>query len=440
MKLAEKKKSKKCFKIVSTATLAVFLLFGNLKILFAEKCKFKKEESGWKIYVDEKPFQLKGVGCGYAERNGVDYFKLAKELGANCVRTWGINQGTKEYFKRAEENDLYVDTGLWVYWCYRTSGGKKFSYINNKEGVRKLKEKLLSYVRENRKNRSLIIWNLGNEAIKFAKEEKEKVAVCRFINDVAGEIKKIDPDHPVIYTASGAKEFYYIKKYLNNIDGVGINVYGSILIVDEEWRKYDFDIPYFITELGPKGPWDCKKDMFGLSIDYPDYEKAFFYQVLLEEYEKVKSRCLGVFVFYLGDTTQESLTWWNLTIGNYKRESFYVVKKFFRNQSPSNYPPYFTKLELDKRICKKGEKITANVSSWDRDKDNLYYDLKISTAKENVLVHDVNREINVDFKVKSKSKIIFNAPGIKGVYRVHIFVYDGKGNVATRAVSFKVEE
>ncbi len=425
-------------KIFLNSFVLFFTLYLNVSV-YSGVCKIKKDGEKWTIFVDGKKFDLKGVGCGYAEKEGVDYFELAREIGANCVRTWGGSQGTEEYLDKAEKYGLKVDAGLWIDFCYSARGKKLFSYIDEEYKKRKMmkRREIIDYVKKNKDRECILFWNLGNEAIRFAKEEKEKIAVCKFIEDLAREIKKIDSKHPIIYTASGVKEFPYIKKYLKSIDIIGVNVYGSVDYVNEEWIKMGFKKPYIITELGPKGPWDCPKDEFGLSIDYPDYEKAFFYQVLLEEAEKYKNNCLGVFAFYLGNTTQESLTWWNLTVGKYKRESFYVVRKFFTKKTPENYPPYFTKMELDKKKCKPNEKIEIKVSAWDRDKDNLTYVVKIATARENILVHDVNKIIETDYKVEG-NKIYFYAPRLTGLYRVHVFVYDGKGNVATRYISFKV--
>ncbi len=67
----------------------------------------------WELVVNGKPFRLKGAGVsrisGKFEK--ADFLKLAKELGANTVRTWGIDQGTLEYLNKAQEYGLYVNAG-----------------------------------------------------------------------------------------------------------------------------------------------------------------------------------------------------------------------------------------------------------------------------------------------------------------------------------------
>jgi len=65
--------------------------------VFSSNVRIVKDDSKWVLLVDGRPFYIKGAGCGvYKGKNGEDYLLLAKELGANAVRTWGIDQGTPE--------------------------------------------------------------------------------------------------------------------------------------------------------------------------------------------------------------------------------------------------------------------------------------------------------------------------------------------------------
>ncbi|OVE72822.1 hypothetical protein BVX93_02060, partial [bacterium B13(2017)] len=241
----------------------------------------------------------------------------------------------------------------------------------------------------------------------------------------------------ILYTAANSKMISYLKKYVPSLDIMGFNTYGGIEHIHDEWLKHKINIPYIITEAGPKGPWDRPKDEFGKSIDEADYEKSFHYQIMLEEINRFKGSCLGRFMFHLGDTTQESLTWWNLTIGPYKRESFHVIKKFYTKNEYKNKPPLCIGLEIAKNIVGPNELMTANIKARDRENDPLKYDIIVGTSKEDILIQYVNKIIPIKV-IKKGSQTIFHAPQESGIYKLHALVYDDKMNVSTRTISFKV--
>ena len=87
-----------------------FVWMGIFLVLFISGCreedavyrgnvvKIEGTKGNWILTVNGKPLALKGVGVGRAMgREGkVDYLKLAKDMGANVVRTWGIDQGNAQ--------------------------------------------------------------------------------------------------------------------------------------------------------------------------------------------------------------------------------------------------------------------------------------------------------------------------------------------------------
>jgi hypothetical protein len=50
----------------------------------------------------------------------------------------------------------------------------------------------------------------------------------------------------------------------------------------------------------------------------------------------------------------------------------------------------------------------------------------------------VNEEVPVEVR-RAGCETVFLAPPQSGIYKLHVFVYDGMGNIATRTASFKVE-
>ncbi|MBN2144829.1 MAG: hypothetical protein JW774_09425 [Candidatus Aureabacteria bacterium] len=407
--------------------------------VFASECRIKGEEGKWFLEVDQKPFELKGAGCGMATgEDGCDYFALAEEMGANTVRTWGIDQGNKTYLDEAEKHHLKVDAGIWFPHCNKQRKQKVFSYINNTERLNSLEKETLDYVNKYKSHPAVIMWNLGNEVLFFTNEEEEKIAFCRFLENMVQKVKQADPDHPVLYTCAGSANMAYLKKYAPGLDMIGFNTYGGVEYLHEEWKRLEFSIPYLITEFGPTGPWDCPKDQFDKSIDQADYEKSFAYQLILEEAEQFKGSCLGLFAFHLGDTTQESLSWWNLTWGKHKRESFYTIQKFYTGRECKNKPPICTQVELNKYLVKPGERMTAMITARDPGKARLSYDIRVSTAYENILEYKPNTIIPLKTTPRA-NKVEFEAPRKPDTYKVHALVFDKTGNVAIRTVSFRVE-
>lgn len=429
-------KSGTLIKLFITFTVIHFLI----QNVYSVPCVIKGEKGNMFLEVNGEKFDLKGVGCGQAKgKDGTDYLLLAKEMGANTVRTWGIDQGTREYLDRAHELGLKVDAGIWFNHCNsRQSKKNLFSYTGNKAKVKKLEKDTLNYIRKFKNHPAILMWNLGNEVLFFTDEEKERIAFCHFLESIIKKVKKIDPDHPVLYTCANSKNFSYIKKYVPSLDIAGVNTYGGIDYIHDDWMQLELTIPYLVTEAGPLGGWNRPRNTFGKAIDEADYEKAFHYQYLLEEIKKFQGQCLGGFMFHLGDTTQDSMTWWNLTYGKYKRESFHTIKTFYTGKEEMNRPPLCTGLTLNKNVFLPGETISATIKARDREGDSLKYEYLVGTSKENILLHYVNSIVPVKFAQKD-DKVIFPAPEKPGIYRLHSFVYDGQENVSTRNICFKVQ-
>ncbi len=399
----------------------------------------KPKKGKWYIEKDGSPFDLKGVGCALQiGKSGIDYLQIAKELGANTVRTWGIKDNTKSYLDEAEKLGLKVDVGIWLKHCNPDKGSKVFSYINNEKELKRIESKILSDIKKFKDHPAVLMWNVGNEVLHFTKDEDEHIAFCKFLERVFKKIKEIDRSHPVMYTFAGKKHFHYLKKYVPSIDIIGVNTYSDIDGIYQELKRLKIAKPFIITESEPYGPWDSKKDKFGMRIDISDYEKAFRYQYHLEEKERLKGSCLGVFAFRLGDPKRKLFTWWDLTVGKLKRESFYVIQEKYTGKKTKNKPPLFTKLELDKYTVNAGGKLNITINARDRENDPLTYAIKIWRLRK----HNPNRHIPEIMDVDKKfnvPKFVFKAPNISGLYKLIVYVYDDHGNIGVRNVTFKVE-
>lgn len=399
--------------------------------------KITGKRGSWVLTVNGKPFYIKGVGCGLATgKGGEDYLKLAKETGANTLRTWGTDQGTEAYFEAALKYGLMVDAGIWLDYV---SDKKEISYIDAREYKEKKINEIIEYVNKFKDHPALLMWNVGNEAIFFTKSEQERVALSKFLEEMVQLVHKLDPNHPVIYASADVSDMPYIEKYVPSLDAFGMNIYGSIRVAHTKWYKSSLNIPYIVTEYGPLGPWSVQKDRNGVSTDQPDQAKAAVYRNMTNEIINFKGYNLGGFAFHLGETSQESLTWWNLNYKMFKRASFWEIYKIYTGGKPSNKPPRIARFNLSKidKITP-GEVIDITAEALDNDSNPLDYTFAVSTAREGILQYYVNEEMpakftceGIDFKM--------TAPAEKGLYRVYVFVNDGYGNVATANRSIKVE-
>ncbi|EKD25803.1 MAG: hypothetical protein ACD_79C01498G0001, partial [uncultured bacterium] len=291
-------------------SIKFFLILCLIQVLMllnlnAENVVIKKKGNKFFLKINNKPFFIKGVGCGQVfGKDHINYFPLAKEIGANTLRTWGMEQGNDDFFKEAYRYSFMVCAGMWLPHCNYMGKEKVFSYINDTEKLNQIEKDILSYVEKFKNHPSLLLWNVGNEVLMFTKEEKEKIAFCKFLEKLIQKIKIIDPLHPVTYACAGLAPIDYIVKYVPSIDVIGVNTYGSVDFVNSVLAEKYPSKPFMLTEFGPKGSWECPKDRFGKSIEEADYEKSFYYQCYAEDILSNKTNCLGGFAFYLGDTSQ----------------------------------------------------------------------------------------------------------------------------------------
>lgn len=435
--MPKNKSAIKAWTVIVIICLVILSLFLSCKrLIFGNIVKIKGQKGNWTLHVNGKPFYIKGVGCGEARgKGGEDYLKLAKELGANAVRTWGTDQGSRSYLDAAFKYGLLVDAGIWL--NYVADDGR-FSYIHDDKYKEAKKKEIIENVKKFKNHPALLMWNVGNEAIFFTKDEDERIALCKFLEEMVQLIHALDPNHPVIYASADATALPYIKKYVPSLDAIGMNIYGSIRYSHNRWNESGLDIPYIVTEYGPLGPWSVSKDANGSSVEQPDVAKAAIYRNMTNEILNFKGYNLGGFAFHLGETTQESLTWWNLNHKMLKKISYWEIYKKYTGKTPSNLPPRIWKFNLSKtKEISPGESIDIAVKVEDKENDFLSYTFALSTAQEGILQYYVNEEIPVDVIVSGGSfKLI--APKAEGICRVYLFVSDGKGNVATANRSIKV--
>ncbi len=396
----------------------------------------KGEKGSWSLEVDARPFEIKGVGCGVARgRNGEDYLKMARGMGANVVRTWGTDQGTQAYLDRAAELGLKVIAGIWL--NYVTDDGK-FSYRDDKEYVWAKRREILSYVTRFRDHPAVLMWGVGNEAIFFTKDEEERRALCAFLEEMVQVIHRVDPDHPVLYACAGKTGFKYLARDVPSLDVIGANEYGSIRALHGAWQDAGFDKPYLVTEYGPPLSQDRPRDVNRRASEPQDHQKVILYRSLTEQIWEFGGYNLGGVVFHLGETSQESMTWWNLNQGEKKRPSYWTMRRLYTGEKPPHGFVRLRKLTLDRyRRVAPGAWIDAQIWPLGEEPQDAAVSYRLSTTREGVLEYYVNEWVPAEVEAQGLTARI-RMPREKGVYRVYGFV-EQDGSVVGASATVAVE-
>lgn len=415
--------------LVATAFLA--FLAGPL---LAKPAVVQKTGAGWSLLVDDSSFTVKGVGSNVADGpSGEDYLALARDMGANTVRTWGITP--RSYFDRAHEYGLQVNAGVW----FNAIRGAMTETYTDPDHRARLKAETLAHVREMKDHPALLMWNLGNEVFAFTESEEEKEAFGLFLEDLIRAVHKEDPDHPVVYAAAGHRDLPYLQKYIPSLDIVGINVYGPFGYVMRWMEDNDYDRPVVVTEFGPFGAWERMKDPNDLAYDDSDHIKAAAYRNLWRDIEQ-NPDVIGGFAFVIGDQrNQNSLSWWNLNWKNKKRAGYWAMYEAYTGKEPANASPKIRHLAVETvSNLKPGETITLTVKADDPDGDAITYDYFITDLASDPLIVEPPRFYPARAKSTGPGHATVAAPNEPGLYRVYAIVDDGQGNVAIANRSIEV--
>ncbi len=259
------------------------------------------ETGDWQLIVDGKPYIVKGVTysptkVGQSPDNGtqtnwmeddfnhngkidgpydafvdknknnlqdknepaVGDFQLMKAMGVNTIRVY------HQPFKVNKDlmRQMYDKYGMMVVMGdflgkYAMGSGAAWNPgtdYNNEEQKAKMKESVLGMVREFKDEPYVLFWLLGNENVYgyACNADKDPDAFFKFANEVALEIKAIDPDHPV---AIGNGDVLFLDRFAEqapDIDIFGLNAYRGDYGFGLLWRqvKDEADRAVVITEYG----------------------------------------------------------------------------------------------------------------------------------------------------------------------------------------------
>ncbi len=406
----------------------------------------EKGADGFTLMVDGQPFYVQGITYGSDGKGAELREHLAdiKSLGANAIRTWGSSpDGTKELLDVAEKNGLKVMVGIWL--RHGRPGAEdddSFNWVSDQKGIQDQKDHAYATVRALKDHPAVLCWGVGNEVILNMGTEKEKVAYSKHLEEIAAEIKKIDPNHPVASVSAWAISWPYWKQYCPSLDIYGVNTYGyGAAAVPGDVEKLGIERPYLVCEFGASGEWEAQTDPNGVKREPDDQHKydiiASGWYDLIAQYKGIN---IGGFVFNYGGHRDHTGMWLSLRTDDYKRPQYWATLKAFTGQDHT-FPKVETFLiKADTTPKKPGEWVKVMVEVADaglsRPKVEFYYNQRQGSREYRDNIHPLkSRSTSRDnvFEIQIPQKL-------HGGAKIYATVIDPKDQTLAAATSsLKVE-
>jgi len=401
--------------------------------------KVEKRGGAFFLTRDGSPFYVKGVG-------GSAHFEEAAAVGANSIRTWGIDKA-EATLKTAEKLGLTVTLGIWL--------DHSAARYNDEAYKARIREEFRRAVQVARKSPALLCYALGNETNSGADTEQ----AWRFINELAEIAKQEDPNHPTMTVLAGSsvKTINNVAQFAPAIDILGVNTYRGIVNAPRDVAASNFKGPYIVTEWGPYGHWEVGKNPWGVPLEQTSDEKAAAYQSSYEMLLKDDKRCLGSYVFLWGQKQERTPTWYgmfleknnSLGLGEETTAAADVMIRFWTGKEPSNRAPSIQAIKVGNgtrdryTTVKPDEELVVSVEAKDPDGDQLRYVWEV-LAEATVLGQGGSHEprpstiagaVRPGMSEGSATVKI----GKAGNYRVYGYVLDGKGKAGTFNIPIQVK-
>lgn len=386
---------------------------------------------------DGKPYYIKGVG-------GQTNLQLAAQCGANSTRTWDSGNA-KAVLDQAAKLGMTCTIGVWL-----DHNANQYKNEGYKASMRKKVEALIKVAKD---HPAMLVYALGNETNSGA----DTPEAWAFINELADMIHKADPNHPTmtVLAGSGGRTINNVAKYAPNIDILGLNTYAGIATAPRDAENSNFKGLYVITEWGPRGHWEVGKTGWGAPLEQNSEEKQKSYRDSYNLITSHKDRCAGSYVFLWGQKEERTPTWYGMFIENmpnigYRGEAcptVDVMTEAWSGKKPPNMAPDLNGVAVNGRTnvrqfsAAAGDTMTIEVAASDTNNDTLTYAYEV-LAEATQLGNGGSFEARpkaIKDAVKTGEKpntAVVTVPA-KGNYRFYLYVFDGKGKVATMNIPFQ---
>ena len=408
--------------------------------------KITQTEHGYQLLRDGQPYLVKGVG--WPNHFPPTQLAGAKTHGANSIRTWGTDEGTRALLDEAARQGLSVSFGLWL-----AHERHSFDY-NNVDDVARQFAEVRRIVTKFKDHPAILVWGLGNEMEEFPPAGHgapgENAAIWSHIEALAALVKSIDPNHPVMTTIAeiGGRKVSTIQQLCPDIDLIGINAYSRIGSISERYRVAGGTKPCLITEYGPRGHWECPHTPWGAVLEGSSSDKAQEYRtgwLSVVPPEGRTNQCLGAYAFIWGHKQEATATWFGLLLDSGERlAAVDALEELWTGHPPANRVPEIRELGwtgpdqvtpgalLSVTVSTRAPEGSALRVRWIVRADALK--IKIGGDHE-----EPTREFSDAVITASATGATLRAPAAPGAYRLFLYVYDDHDGAATANLPFLVK-
>lgn len=374
-----------------------------------------------------KPYFVKGAG-------GNGNLQQLAARGANSIRTWTTG-GLAEILDESDQLGLTVSAGIWL-----ESECSWFSY-QNPAHCAKQAERVRKEVMLYRNHPALLAWGIGNEI----EGDGTNVALWKQLDRLALLVKELDPAHPTYTAVAGANEAK-VKGLMNHVphlDFLGVNTYGGVTGLRRHLENVGWKRPWILTEWGPRGFWESPKSHSGAPLEQTSSEKA---AMIRKAYQAVIAKgdgCLGSYVFVWGWKFEATATWFGIfTHEGETTASADALQEMWAGNRPANQAPTIEDLRgVPKSSLAAGGTFDASVQSTDPDGDPLVWHWAVLPEAKGHNGHKrppMPKAVAGAIAETSGSGVSVRVPEKSGIYRLHVWVKDGKGHAATANAPFEV--
>ncbi len=416
--------------------------------------KLAKNDLGeWKLLVDGQPFYVNGAASNH-------FYTDVHKFGGNTIRLYSPSAAdTREIMDDAYQAGLKVYLGLGM------SAAKNMDYADAAK-VEAQKEKIRGYVKQYMNHPALLCWSVGNE---LEASNEDNVNLWKAIGDIAAMIKELDPNHPVTNTlaSSASARVKNLVQYAPDIDFISVNTYyPSVAGVADNIKSAGVELPFMITEFGPRGTWNMNPepsrilpwgDNFSADakalVEETSSEKEEIYLKVWEEDIKAKEAagCLGSFVFVWGYQTHgEVLNWYAThTQDRYSYGVCDAMQKCWTGEYPAVRAPKIASrkdMTMNGKVAEDAIKVapsssnTAKVEATTGAEVNLRYHWFIFKEGDSNAEGAMPEGIAGLVETDGMKEVSFKAPSSGGAYRLYVFVLDDVNKKAASAcIPFFVE-
>ncbi|MBU6324119.1 MAG: hypothetical protein KJS92_01430 [Bacteroidetes bacterium] len=403
----------------------------------------QRTENGYMLMRNGSPYFVKGVG-------GTVQLDLAVSIGANSIRTWGLEQA-QELLDQAHKHGLTVMLGFWLQ--HERHG---FNYDDTAKVGRQYRH-FCQAIMKFKDHPALLLWGIGNELdLNYSNP-----ACWDAVQNLARFAHEVDPNHPTATVTAGldSMDVQWILKKAPNIDILGINTYGDIAAVPLNIARFGWNGPYMITEWGPNGYWESPQTSWQAAIEQSSTEKKAVYLSRYRDYiAPNSSHCLGSYAFLWGAKQEYTETWFGLFDKNGQAtEPIDALELLFRGMLPQHPAPGISALSIlgfEKReaVLKAGNLYSAAVRAGigstedmlEPDLDGrIRYSWKIlaesTDKKSGGDAEQAAEEVRGFIRHAGSNSILFRAPERPGAYRLFARV-ELNGKTAYHNIPFLVQE